>query len=69
MLNDAMDKVFQFSIVCVIINHLSYTVCACQRMEIIIWLGLSKRQNQRDGTSAHLRNTRGMKVESIKARS
>lgn len=35
-------------------------------MEIIIWLGLSERKNQRNGTPAHLRNTRGMNVESIK---
>ena len=69
MLNDAMDKVFPvFYFFCVIINRLSHTVCSCQRMEIIIRLGLSKRQNQRNGTPAQVCNPRGMKVESIKAR-
>ena len=61
MLNDAMDKVFPYFLFlfCGFLHHLSYKVRTCQRMEIIIWLGLSKRENQRNRTPAYLRNTRG----------
>lgn len=69
MLNDAMDKVSQvFYLLCATINHLYHSVCACQRMEIIVWLGLSKRENQRNGASTHVRNTRGIDIGSIQAR-
>jgi len=67
MLNDAMDKVYLvFHFVCVTINHLSHSVCACQRMEIIVWLGLSKRENKRNGAPAHVCNTGGMNVVFMK---
>lgn len=62
MLNDAMDKVFPFFIFILWVLINPHTVCACQRMEIIIWLGLSKRQNKRNRTPAHLRNTRGIRL-------